>query len=104
MGFTLHRGFESRPLRTLADAAPMATGSVQYAVSGQNNSSNPGVTQFVADKDWTYSVANFWYNQHSIGVEHIGFAAAPAGYYTPQLYQRSADLVGWVAWKYQIPV
>jgi hypothetical protein len=83
---------------------PNATGSVQYAVSGQNNSSNPAVTQFVPDKDWTYSVANFWYNQHSIGVEHIGFAAAPAGYYTPGLYKRSADLVGWVAWKYRIPV
>jgi N-acetyl-anhydromuramyl-L-alanine amidase AmpD len=83
---------------------PMATGSVQYAVSGQNNSSNPAVTQFVRDKDWTNSVANYWYNEHSIGVEHVGFAAAPAGYYTPELYQRSADVVGWEAWRWQIPV
>jgi hypothetical protein len=83
---------------------PNAGGSVQYAVSGQNNSSDPAVTQFVKDRDWTYSVANFWYNQHSIGVEHIGFAAAALGYYTPQLYQRSANLVGWVAWKYRIPI
>jgi N-acetyl-anhydromuramyl-L-alanine amidase AmpD len=82
---------------------PNATGSVQYAVSGQHNS-NPAVTQFVPDKDWTFSVANFWFNQYSIGVEHIGFAAAPAGYYTQLLYQRSADLVGWVAWKYRIPI
>jgi hypothetical protein len=62
------------------------------------------VTQFVADKNWTRSVNNFWFNQHSIGVENVGFAAAPAGYYTPELYQRSADLVGWVAWKYKIPL
>ncbi len=83
---------------------PMASGSVQYVVSGQNDSSDPAVTQFVLDKDWTYSVANYWYNEHSIGVEHIGFAAAPAGYYTQQLYRRSANLVGWTAWKYHIPV
>ena len=81
-----------------------ATGSVQYVVSGQSASSDPAVTQFVADKDWTFSVGNFWFNQHSIGVEHIGFAAAPAGYYTPLLYRRSADLVGWELWKYRIPI
>jgi hypothetical protein len=83
---------------------PNATGSVQYAVSGQKNSSNPPVTQFVPDRYWTYSVANFWFNQHSIGIEHIGFAAAPRRYYTSQLYQRSAELVGWTAWKYRIPL
>jgi N-acetyl-anhydromuramyl-L-alanine amidase AmpD len=83
---------------------PDASGSVQYAVSGQSDASNPAVTQFVLDKNWSYQVANYWYNEHSIGLEHIGFAAAPTGYYTPQLYQRSAELVGWIAWKYRIPV
>jgi N-acetyl-anhydromuramyl-L-alanine amidase AmpD len=83
---------------------PNADASVHYVVSGQNDSNDPAVTQFVIDQDWSFSVANYWYNERSIGVEHIGFAAAPAGYYTPLLYQRSADLVGWVAWKYRIPV
>jgi hypothetical protein len=81
---------------------PKATASVQYVVSGQNNSSDPGVTQFVADKNWTHSVNNFWFNEHSIGLEHIGFAVAPGGYFTQQLYERSADLVGWVVWKYRL--
>jgi hypothetical protein len=81
-----------------------ATAAVQYAVSGQNNSSDPAVTQFALDKDWTRSVNNWWFNETSIGVEHIGFALAPEGYFTQQLYQRSADLVGWAVWKYQIPL
>jgi hypothetical protein len=83
---------------------PKATAAVQYAVSGENESSDPGVTQFAADKDWTRSVNNFWFNQHSIGVEHIGFALAPVGYFTEEMYKRSADLVGWEVWKYSIPL
>src|SRR5947209_10590048 len=81
-----------------------AVSAVQYAVSGQHNSSDPAVTQFAPDKDWTRSVNNWWFNETSIGLEHIGFALAPAGYFTPQLYERSADLVGWVVWKYGIPL
>jgi N-acetyl-anhydromuramyl-L-alanine amidase AmpD len=83
---------------------PKATAAVQYVVSGEDYSSDPAVTQFVADKDWTRSVNNWWFNETSIGVEHIGFAVAPAGYFTQRLYERSADLVGWVAWKYRIPL
>jgi hypothetical protein len=77
---------------------------MQYVVSGQDNSSDPAVTQFVADKDWSHSVNNWWFNETSIGIEHIGFAVSPAGYYTPQLYQRSANLVGWIVWKYRMPL
>jgi len=80
-----------------------ATAAVQYAVTGQHNSSDPAVTQFAHDKDWTRSVNKLVFNQTSIGIEHIGFALAPAGYFTAQLYERSADLVGWTAWKYRIP-
>jgi hypothetical protein len=81
-----------------------ATSAVQYVVSGHHNSSDPAVTQFAADKDWTRSVNNWWFNETSIGIENIGFALAPAGYFTQQLYERSADLVGWTAWNYGIPL
>ncbi len=84
--------------------APNAISAVQYLVSGQVDSSDPTVTQFVLDKDWAFQVANWWFNQTSIGVEHVGFAVAPAGYFTQQLYERSADLVGWVTWRYGIPI
>jgi hypothetical protein len=83
---------------------PEATSAVQYVVSGAHNSSDPAVTQFVPDKDWARSVNNWFFNQHSIGIENIGFALAPAGYFTQQLYHRSADVVGWTAWKYHIPL
>lgn len=83
---------------------PQATSAVQYLVSGQSDSSDPAVTQFVADKDWSRSVNNWFFNQHSIGVEHVGFAVAPAGYFTRELYERSANLVGWTVWKYGIPL
>jgi hypothetical protein len=73
-------------------------------VTGEDNSSDPAVTQFVADKNWAKEVNNFWFNQHAIGVENVGFAVAPAGYFTVELYKRSADLVGWAAWKYQVPL
>lgn len=83
---------------------PQSASSTGYVVSGEVNASDPAVTQFVHDRDGTKQVNNFWYNQFGFGVEHIGFAVAPAGYYTEELYQRSADLVGWAAWKYHIPL
>jgi N-acetyl-anhydromuramyl-L-alanine amidase AmpD len=83
---------------------PQARASAHYAVSGQDNSSDPAVTQFVHDKDGAKNVNNFWFNEHSIGVEHIGFAVAPEGFFTQRLYERSADLVGWALWKYRIPL
>jgi hypothetical protein len=78
--------------------------AAHYLVSGQVDSSDPEVTQFAPDKDWVQSVNNWWFNETSIGVEHVGFAVAPAGYFTQKLYERSASLTGWVAWKYHIPV
>jgi N-acetylmuramoyl-L-alanine amidase len=84
--------------------APGGTSAASYLVSGQVDSSDPEVTQFAHDKDWVRSVNNWWFNETSIGVEHVGFAVAPAGYFTEKLYERSANLVGWVAWKYHIPV
>jgi hypothetical protein len=83
---------------------PDSASSTGYVVSGEVNASDPAVTQFVHDRDGAKQVNNFWYNQFGLGVEHIGFAVAPQGYYTQELYERSADLVGWAAWKYQIPV
>jgi hypothetical protein len=84
--------------------APGVVSAASYLVTGQVNSSDPVVTQFARDRDWVQSVNNWWFNETSIGVEHVGFAVAPAGYFTEELYERSANLIGWVAWKYHIPV
>ncbi len=88
----------------LAFTGPTSVSAAHYLVDGQTGSTDPAVTQFAPDKDWVRSVNNWWFNETSIGVEQIGFAVAPAGYFTQRLYQRSADLVGWVAWKYQVPL
>jgi hypothetical protein len=82
--------------------APGGVSAATYIVSSQV--SDPAVTQFAHDKDWVQSVNNWWFNETSIGVEHVGFAVAPQGYFTEELYKRSASLVGWDAWKYHIPV
>jgi hypothetical protein len=76
--------------------------AAHYLVSSQVG--DPEVTQFAHDMDWVQSVNNWWFNETSIGVEHVGFAVAPAGYFNEKLYKRSANLIGWVAWKYHIPV
>jgi N-acetyl-anhydromuramyl-L-alanine amidase AmpD len=100
----IHDTEATYPDTVTAFTNPKATAAVQYAVDGETDSSNPPVTQFVPDKDWARSVNNWWFNYHSIGIENIGFAVAPAGYFTELLYQRSATLVGWAAWKYRIPL
>jgi hypothetical protein len=87
-----------------AFTGPTSTSAAHYLVNGATGSTDPAVTQFAPDRDWVRSVNNWWFNETSIGVEQIGFAVAPAGYFTQSLYKRSADLVGWVAWRYHIPV
>jgi N-acetyl-anhydromuramyl-L-alanine amidase AmpD len=100
----IHDTEESYAGTVAAFTSENASASTQYAVSGQANSSDPAVTQFVADKNWAKNVNNFWFNQHSIGIENIGFAIAPIGYFTRRMYERLGDLVGWTAWKYRIPM
>jgi len=84
--------------------SPTACCSVHYLVDGQAGASYPAVSQFVHDRDIAYHAGNFWFNQHSIGIEHDGFADGPVGFYTPQMYKRSATLAGWIAAQYGIPI
>lgn len=83
---------------------PSACCSVHYLVDGESGASYPAVTQFVHDEDIAYHAGNFWFNQHSIGIEHDGFADGPVGFYTAQMYQRSAKLAAWIAFTYRIPL
>jgi hypothetical protein len=80
--------------------------AANYVVDGEDSppSSYPAVTQFVPNHDVAYHAGNYWYNQHSIGIEHVGFADRPPGYYTQRLYDTSADLVAYLAAVYAIPI
>jgi len=67
-------------------------------------SSDGHIAQHVATKDVAWHAGNWYVNGHSIGLEHEGFAAAGATWYTEALYRTSARLVGHLAAKYSIPL
>lgn len=78
--------------------------SAHYTIDGESNVPYPAVTQFVFNHDIAYHAGNYWFNQHSIGIEHVGFADQRAGYYTQALYDASAKLVAYTAAVYGIPI
>lgn len=67
-------------------------------------SSDGAVTQFLRNSDVGYHAGNFWFNMHSIGIEHEGFAAEGARWYTDAMYEASARLVRHLAQRYDIPL
>jgi N-acetyl-anhydromuramyl-L-alanine amidase AmpD len=67
-------------------------------------SADGDVTQMVKNKDVGWHAGNWYMNMHSIGIEHEGFAAEGAAWYTDAMYQASAKLVRYLAKKYDIPL
>lgn len=61
------------------------------------------VYQMVQNKNIAWHAGNWWYNMHSIGIEHVGHAATGSTDYTPAMYKSSAKLVKWLADKYDVP-
>jgi N-acetyl-anhydromuramyl-L-alanine amidase AmpD len=66
--------------------------------------SDGAVTQMVANKDIAFHAGNYWFNMHSIGIEHEGFAAQGATWYSQTQYRATADLVKYLAARYDIPL
>jgi N-acetyl-anhydromuramyl-L-alanine amidase AmpD len=64
------------------------------------------VTQMVTEDHNAWHVGHGWFNRHSIGIEHEGFAnrVNGGGYYTDKQYQASARLACAIAHRYNIPV
>lgn len=67
-------------------------------------SSDGEVTQMVDTQDTAWHAGDWYVNMHSIGVEHEGFAAAGATWYSEAMYRSSATLVRYLANKYNIPL
>ena len=67
-------------------------------------SSDGKTWQHVAAKDVAWQAGNWYVNMHSIGIEHEGFAAQGATWYTEALYRNSARLVRYLAEKNDIPL
>lgn len=62
------------------------------------------ITQLVHTKDIAFHAGNYWFNMHSIGIEHEGVMVDGARWYTEAMYQVSARLVRYLAARYHIPL
>ena len=68
--------------------------SVQYIVGIDGR-----VGQFIHESDTAWHAGNFWYNQRSVGIEHVGYWTKP---YPEPLYDASAKLVAYLTDKYKV--
>ena len=64
------------------------------------------IVKMVLERNNAWHAGHGWFNRHSIGIEHEGFAHKKkgGGYYTDTLYNASAALTCAVAHRYKIPV
>lgn len=62
------------------------------------------IYQVVRNQDIAYQAGNYWYNQHSIGIEHAGFDADGYKWYNATQYLASAKLVAYLIKQYHIPL
>jgi hypothetical protein len=62
------------------------------------------VAQHVNPKNVGFQAGNWYVNMHSIGIEHEGFAATGAAWYTESMYRSSATLVRYLAREYGVPL
>lgn len=69
--------------------------SVQYIVGTDGR-----VGQFVPESYTAWHAGNYYYNQRSVGIEHVGYSTKP---YTEAEYAASAKLVTYLTKKYNVP-
>ena len=67
-------------------------------------SSDGQVAQHVNPKNVGFQAGNWYINMHSIGIEHEGFAATGASWYTESMYRSSATLVKYLSEEYGVPL
>ena len=68
--------------------------SVQYIVNTDGH-----VGQFVTEATTAWHAGNYWYNQRSVGIEHVGYYQQP---YPTAQYVSSAKLVDYLTKKYPV--
>ncbi|MEW1951933.1 N-acetylmuramoyl-L-alanine amidase [Terrabacter sp. NPDC080008] len=67
-------------------------------------SSDGHIAQHLDPKDVGWHAGNWYINGHSIGLEHEGFAATGAQWFSEPMYRASARLVRYLAKEYDIPL
>ena len=78
---------------------PAAQASAHYDI----RSSDGQITQQVHDGDTAWHAGNWNTNQHSVGIEHEGYAATGSTWYTEAMVVSSAALTRWLCDTFQIP-
>ena len=73
--------------------------SVHYIVDRDGSR----VGQFRHETDTTWHAGNYYYNETSVGIEHVGVAADPAGY-AAGLYDTSRALVADIRTRWNVPL
>ncbi|MEV7471897.1 N-acetylmuramoyl-L-alanine amidase [Streptomyces kronopolitis] len=61
-------------------------------------------TQMVPTAGIAFQAGNYWVNMHSVGIEHEGFAAQGSSWFTPTTYQATAELVRYLAKRFEVPL
>lgn len=91
---------ESSYASTITTFQTPGGGAAHYVM----RSSDGAVTQMVPTKDLAFHAGNYSTNMHSVGIEHEGYAAHGATWYTEVQYEATADLVKYLAGRFGIPL
>ncbi len=99
LGITIHDTEETLD-NTIATFWNESNGvSVHYVVDTDGS-----VYQCLHENDVAFQNGNFWYNQRTIGIEHVGVDATGYHWYNAAEYLGSAQLVAYLLTKYNIPL
>ena len=99
LGITIHDTEETLD-NTIATFWNESNGvSIHYVVDTDGT-----VYQCLHEKDVAFQNGNFWYNQRTIGIEHVGVDATGYQWYNAAEYLGSAKLVAYLLTKYNIPL
>ena len=79
---------------------PASYVSANYVIQ----SSTGDITEMVRPRDVAWAVGDWYYNTHSISIEHEGFAAEGSVWYTQVMYKASATLVRYLAHRFHVPL
>lgn len=79
---------------------PSRSASAHYLVRSRDGL----VTKFISPKHVAWHAGNWFYNMHSVGIEHEAYSAEGHAWFTDALYESSAALVRHLARRYHVPL
>ncbi|MGH8916762.1 MAG: N-acetylmuramoyl-L-alanine amidase, partial [Actinomycetes bacterium] len=88
------------------DSAITAFGDAHHGTSAHYviRSADGEITQMVRTHDIAFHAGSWTFNSQAIGIEHEGFVADGATWFTEEMYRSSARLVRYLAERYDIPL